>query len=810
VARLFKFATIVVFLYAAVVACFAQTGIKSRIARDIDGNQMTRLQGNLHPLLQTATDLGRVNGAMRMKNVSLIFNPSASQKADLQMLLAQQLDPASPNYHKWLTPEEFGARFGMSASDLLKITAWLKSQGFTVNEVSRGRNRVSFSGSAAQISSAFHSEFHQYMVNGEKHIANATEFSVPSAFADTVLGFKNVNDFVLKPRARKVSSKFTSSISGNTFLAPEDLATIYDINPLYNAGINGAGQTIVVVGQTAIKLSDLSSFRSAAGLPAKAPQLSLVTGSSSVTVPGDEVEADLDLEWSGATARNATIIYVYADQSLAQGGVIGAFDFAIQNQIAPIISISYGACEIANSPSFFSFLQADAIQAKAQGQTIVSAVGDVGATDCESPNATISTSGLAVDLPAALQNVTGVGGTTFMGDDNHNPTFWNANNDAGGGSAIKYIPETTWNDSALAGTLSSTGGGVSSLVAKPAFQTALTPADGHRDVPDLALSASPNHDPYLVCDADEENSPGPAGLCSNGFRDANNNLFPVGGTSADAPQFAGLVALINQATQNSAGSSNVNTILYNLAGTPATYALAFHDITSGNNKQTCLGGSTGCVSANSHVAIAGNRSHVPAYTALFLLPLGAVFVSVGRRRWMTGLAMLVVVAAFSFQIACGGGSSSSTPPPVTPPNLSIGWSAGAGYDLVTGLGSVDASALANAWPGFTGSPAFDLSASPSSVTTTTTAPGHTTVTLTRDSSTFSGNVAVTCVATGDATGDALATCSLNPTAATLNSGAQTATTVLTVSATHAGTYLVSVTGVSGSISHAVSVPVTVN
>ncbi|HEY2359875.1 MAG TPA: hypothetical protein VGK36_02075, partial [Candidatus Angelobacter sp.] len=201
-------------------------------------------------------------------------------------------------------------------------------------------------------------------------------------------------------------------------------------------------------------------------------------------------------------------------------------------------------------------------------------------------NATLATTGLTVDLPGAIPQVTAVGGTRFTTDDNANATFWNSSNDPlTGASAIKYIPETAWND----GFTSSTGGGVSSLIPKPSFQTALTPADGHRDVPDVALSASPEHDPYLVCDAHKSTQ-----SCASGF---TGNALLVGGTSAGAPVFAGMITLINQATENEAGQASINPTLYSLAGSPSTYLSAFHDITSGNNKQTCQVGSTNCTSS---------------------------------------------------------------------------------------------------------------------------------------------------------------------------------------------------------------------
>jgi subtilase family serine protease len=506
----------------------------------------------------------------------LIFSPSASQKAALQTLIAQQQDPSSPKFHRWITPEQYADSFGMTTDDLNKVTSWLKAQGFTVDRVSRSRTKVSFSGSVSRFESVFQTEFHQYTVNGEKHFANATELSVPSALAGTVLGFRNLDDFRLKPR--NVRPRFTSDVSGNTFLAPADVATIYNIKPLYDVAFDGTGQRIAVVGQTAINVNDVAAFRSASGLSVNPPQILLMPGSgASFTSTNDVPEADLDVEWSGAIAKNASIIYVFTGNA-ANFTVIDAFEYSIDNNLAPVVSISYGACEALNGPTFITSLQSLMQQATTQGQTVSSAVGDVGAADCDAPTATVATHGLAVDVPGAIPEVTGIGGTTFTGDDNHNPTYWNPTNNVDGGSALQHIPETTWND----GPGSATGGGVSSVIAKPSFQTALTPADGHRDVPDIALSASPDHDPYLFCTN---------GGCVNGFRSGSGGLAAVGGTSVGAPVFAGILALINQATESSAGLGTVNPVLYDLAvSTPN----AFHDITTGDNKVPCQQGSTDC------------------------------------------------------------------------------------------------------------------------------------------------------------------------------------------------------------------------
>src|SRR4029077_9131063 len=298
----------IVLLLSAV--SFAQTFARDRVRGPVDDSQMSIVAGNVHAFAKPEFDQGRADGNMKINRAAIVFRPSPAQQSALEALLASQQDRTSSSYHKWLTPEQYADRFGMTRNDLAKVSAWLQSKGLTVDETARGRNRVFFTGTVAQIEDTFRAEIHHYEVSGEAHFANATELSVPAAFAHTVLSFGNLNNLHPKPRARRPSPKFTSSTSGNHFLAPNDFATIYDLGPLYAAGFDGTGETIAVVGDSAITLSDIDAFRSLSGLPANEPQVITVAGTGTPTHNSDEVEADLDLEWSGAVAKGANIIYV--------------------------------------------------------------------------------------------------------------------------------------------------------------------------------------------------------------------------------------------------------------------------------------------------------------------------------------------------------------------------------------------------------------------------------------------------------------------------------------------------------------------
>ncbi len=675
---------------------FAQGPLKDRIMEAVDTSRITVVTGNVHPMAHRGQDQGRVDPAMRM-HVTMIFKMTAAQQADLDALLAAQQKRGSPDYQRWLTPEEFGNRFGLSQADINKVTQWLQGQGFQVEGVPASRNMIMFSGTAQQVEAALHTEIHQYVADGKAHFANAGDPAVPAALSDVVMGFRGLNNFELKPRMLKqTSAKFTSSVSHNHYVAPPDFATIYDVNHLYQMGFTGSGQKIVVVGQSDVALSDIRAFRSNSGLPANDPTpvdpnnpafvALIVPGDADPKMQqGDIDEANLDVEWAGAIAYNATVIFIVGDP-VNGGGVMGAINYAITTSPipAPVISTSYGDCEANFPASVVSSLQFLMKQANAEGITVLAPTGDTGAADCDfnssptGPVTTASTHGLAVDLPGALQSVTAVGGTEF---NEGNGTYWKP---AVGtdliSSANSYIPEEAWNDTTAAVSvgLSAGGGGASTVIAKAAWQAGTgVPNDGARDVPDVSFNSSLLHDGYLICDEKFDSSTNtfsPTCVSPFGFRDsAGGNLAVVGGTSVGPPIMASIVALINQFTR-AAGSGNINPVLYPLA---ASLPTAFHDVTTGNNQ-------------------------VP----------------------------------FS-------------PPCV--PSTQIGYAAMPGYDLATGLGSIDAFLLVTNWtsvaPASTGNAStsvdFSLAFTPNQVTVKRGTCGSGTLTLTRLNG-FDGTPSFTC------------------------------------------------------------------
>jgi pseudomonalisin len=536
---------------------------RDRITGFIDDEQRVTLSGNRHPLAVAQYDAGQVAPDYRMERMLLTLLPDAMQQESLSQFVEAQYSPESPYYHQWLTPEQFAERFGVSEADTAQIVGWLEAHGLEVEEVTAGRRSIIFSGTAAQVQAAFRTQIHTYNIGGQLHHANAKEPEIPAALMQVVGGVVSLHDFHSEPMhafAKKASPEFTSG--GAHYLTPADFATIYNLGPLYQQSINGSGQSVAIVGRSNIKLADVRQFRTTFGLPANDPQIIVNGTDPGIFSAGEETEADLDVEWSGAVAKNSTIKFVVSKSTNSSDGVDLSAQYIVNHNLAPVMSTSFGLCEKWLGTSGNSFLNGLWQQAAAQGITVFVSSGDNGAAGCDSASASSATNGRGVNgLCSTPYNVC-VGGTEFI--DNSNPSlYWSSSNTAGTqASALSYIPEVVWNESGPGAGLWSSGGGVSTLYAKPAWQSGTgVPADGKRDVPDMALTSA-GHDGYLIYQ--------------------EGQLYVVGGTSAASPSFAGVMALVDQGT--AARQGNANTTFYPLAGKQrAGGASVFHDITSGNN-----------------------------------------------------------------------------------------------------------------------------------------------------------------------------------------------------------------------------------
>ncbi len=602
---------------------------ENRLSGVIESRQMTVLPGSVHPLAQAKYDQGPADPSQALRPMTLMLKRSPAQQAALAKLLQDQQDPNSKDYHQWLTPQQFGERFGFSAADIAAVSTWLELQGFAVVDVPASRNLIVFSGTVQSAQTALRTTIHRYLVDGESHIANSSPISLPAALAPLVLAVNGLDDFQPKASGRPLGKKtpvrpaYTNPTNGSHNLSPADFAVIYDILPMYQAGFTGSGQQIAVIGRCAIGLSDVQRFRSTFSLPQNNPQLILASGSPDPGPNGVESsdcdEAYLDVEWAGAVASGAAINFIYATD------VFYAAQYAITQNIASILSTSFGGCEQnTGSIGVSAALESLAQQANAQGITWIASSGDSGAAACDTAFSSIAneaSNGLAVDFPASIPEVTAVGGTEF---NDPSGDYWNSVNGSGGVSALSYIPEVAWNETAPSYGLAASGGGMSIFYTKPTWQIGpgILPWQ-YRAVPDLALAAA-GHDGYLIFE--------------------NGQQYIESGTSAATGSFAGILAILNQyeiakGFQSQTGQGNINPNLYRLSQSAPS---AFHDITTGNNIVPCVSGTPNCT---------------------------------------TG---------------------------------SFGFSAAPGYDLVTGLGSVDASNLISHWANQSVNTKTTLSASPAS------------------------------------------------------------------------------------------------
>ena len=766
------------------------TSIPARITQAVDENNLVVLKGNVHPLARPEFDQGPVADAQPLNRILLLLQRSAAQESALRQLLDDQQSKSSPKYHAWLTPDQFGKQFGPADADIQTITQWLATHGFTGVEVGPGRNLIEFSGDVGQVRNAFHTEIHHYFVNGQEHLANTSDPQIPAALTRVVAGIVSLHNFPRKTQYRRAAvlnwSKDTSragllQLANPDFtyqcgsdpntgqpiycseLGPYDFAAIYNVLPLWNAtpAIDGTGETIAIANESNIKVQDVRDFRTIFGLPANDPVV-VLNGPDPGLVPNIETEADLDVEMSGGVAKGATIKLVVSQATETTAGVDLSAEYVVDNNLAPILSVSFGDCELNLGAAGNQFYNQLWQQAAAQGISVFVSSGDNGAAGCDffaGQTPQPAQNGLQVSGFASTPYNIAVGGTDFNDFFNFT-TYWSTtNNSTTQQSANGYIPETTWNDSCtnaifgdprigfstnaetncnnsrLTGFVFTAGGsgGKSSCTtpsgqtpaacaggySKPSWQFGTgVPLDGKRDVPDVSLFASNGFvgNSYAICETDV------LGFCSS------SNLFPIGGTSASAPAFAAIMALVNQKTQSRQGNANV--VLYKLAtkqsasscnsSTGPASTCIFNDVTSGTIAMPCAKNSLSCTTSSS----------IDQYGVL------------------------------------------------------SGYNAGAGYDLATGLGSVNVQNLVNNWS--------SVNFLPSATTLTASVNGTVVSSITVAHGapvSVSSNVTAGTGATGTPTGQVALVAAPNPTpgnpsgslgveALTLSSGSASGTNVI--------------------------------
>ena len=585
------------------------------ITQPVDEAQVTVLKGNMHPFARPEFDLGTAPATLPMQRMLLVLKRSLEQEAALRKLLEDQQDKASLNYHKWLTPEQFGQQFGPTDGDMQTITSWLQSHGFQVG-TTKGRTVLEFSGSASQVKEAFHTSIHKYVVKGEQHWANSSDPSIPAALTPAVAGVLTLHNFLKKPNVhlveKNIPAKFTpgsrpqfTAANGLHALTPADYSIIYNAGPVQQSGVNGYGITIGIVGRSNLFNGgqDVSDFQNVFGLPANLTNI-LLNGPDPGDLGGDEeVEATLDTSWSAALATDATVALVVSATTNTTDGIDLSELFIIENNFFNIMTESFGSCEADVTTTDAQGISFLAEQAAAQGITYTVSTGDAGAAGCDDLTDTTAQGPVSVNVLASTPFTVAVGGTMFN-ENGQDATYWNTTNSSSLGSAKSYIPEDVWNETCTTACgagqppLAAGAGGASVYFPKPAWQSlALTgmPNDGARDIPDVSLSAA-GHDPYLLC---IEGSCVPNAQNEIGFEG-------VEGTSASAPSFAGIMALVEAKTGQvgtlTGGRQGLaNYVLYALAeaqqanttlnglcngssvSTLPNSACVFNDVTVGNN-----------------------------------------------------------------------------------------------------------------------------------------------------------------------------------------------------------------------------------
>jgi hypothetical protein len=587
----------------------AHAQIPERASRigPIDESSLILLKGNRHPVATPANDRGEAPPDLPMERMLLVLKREAAAESALQELIARQQDRSSSTFHAWLSPEQFADRFGPSKSDRQTLTAWLQSHGFRVNRIARGGMSIEFSGTAAQVKEAFHTPIHSFVVATKSHYANVLDPQIPAAFAAVVAGVSALHDFHKRAPVRALGAvtrientsawqpSFTFNGAAGVFhyLSPGDFSKIFNTAALYKIGIDGTGQSIAIVGRNNINLSDIQIFRIAFGLPPNDPTVILDgPDPGNALGSGDETEADLDVEWSGAIAPKAKINFVVSASTNTTDGADLSAQYIVDNNISPILSMSFGLCEAALGPAQNAFYNNLWAQAAAQGITVVVSTGDNGPAGCDNPNFGTGKGGSAVSGLASTPFNIAVGGTQFN-ENGADSQYWSATNGPDQSSALGYIPEVVWNESCADPNqcgfvnLFASSGGPSSLYTKPAWQAGPgVPSDGQRDLPDVSLSAAASHDGYLLCQD---------GICLTNSSGQLINAFVVGGTSASTPTFAAIMALVNQKTNSRQGQANF--VLYPLAAVqnagpnaancistaPPQSTCIFNDITQGNS-----------------------------------------------------------------------------------------------------------------------------------------------------------------------------------------------------------------------------------
>jgi pseudomonalisin len=739
---------------AALAALRPQT-LARRVPPNADLNPRVQLGGQLPGWVRAENTAATAVPVSAPLNVMVALKRDAATQTAFETLLVEQQTPGSALYHQWLTPSQVGSMFGVAPADLQAVKSWLESQGLTVARVEPNGLLLDVTGSVAAVGGAFRTNFAEFRVGAETRLSATEEPSVPQALQAVISGVHGLSQSTLHPQsiATVMQGKVTAQVSGGLtaqpmltstsgqhFLTPNDFATIYDLGSVYSGGNTGAtvagkAQRVAIVGRSRVATTDISQFESMTGLPTAQPNVIVPTGGidPGTTNDGNQDEATLDVDRVMGTAPGAGVDLVVSADSTTVSGIYTAAAYAVNTLVDPVLSISFGDCEVNAGQQGVSVWDTLFSAAAAEGVSVLVSSGDSGAAGCDGDSNTLPvTQTASINYICSSSYVTCVGGTEFA-DTNGAGSYWSAQNGSGDSSAVSYIPEGAWNEPTVTSggkttySASSSGGGASAYIAKPSWQTGTgVPADGMRDVPDVALSSA-THDGYLAC------------LAYAGG-DCSQQKFEVfGGTSAAAPGMAGIVALMNTATGSAAG--NLNPLLYQLA---ASTPSAFHDVTE------ATAGVSGC---NVSIPSMCNNS-TPSAAGL-----------------TGGLAGYEVATGFDQSTGWGSVDGAKL--------IAAGFTAG-GSSAATGTGSFSM-----------GSSPGSLSVTAGATT------GNTVTVFGTASNGFTGMVSLTCSVTATGAAALLPGCTVSPATLVLSAAAPSASAVVTITSQAAANSTGSTCGSTG-------------
>ncbi|MDO8433005.1 MAG: S53 family peptidase [Candidatus Binatus sp.] len=520
----------------------------------IAGEASSVLRGN-HP--DEAAELAQEGNAPASRQLTMHLMLALNHRGELERLLLEQQNPSSPEYRRWLRPDEFTRRFGPTAAQIEKVSRWLRSSGFTVESASAATRTITFTGKVAQAEQAFGVKI-AATADGAT-FANTTDPAIPADLApmiDSIQGLDNTLHAAPQMHRRRSDAPVSSAGAPNAIVngqgpafGPADQYTFYNQTPLLDSGIDGSGaDCIALVEDSNFDTPSLAAFNSQFELPAfNGGNFARTFPTTDPGVNGDAIEAIVDINYAHATAPGTPIKAYIGNQSNSTTalGILDALVKAVKDNSCGAISISFGVC--GGSKKFYRALDGVFAQANSQGQSVFVASGDTGSAGLvfnKRTHACDPSAKPSVTEIAASPHVSSIGGTQFS-----------ANFD-GSGNDVGFVAEGVWNDSAGA-----SGGGKSKVFKKPAFQQGVTPKkDKKRDIPDISIAASPDTPGYFFGES------GAVNCC-------------VGGTSVSTPIWAAIAQLIAQS--KSAGRvGNINSRLYQLG---ASGSAAIRDVTAGNN-----------------------------------------------------------------------------------------------------------------------------------------------------------------------------------------------------------------------------------